>query len=119
MLIPRVPFPKVPTAVFFAMADALPRGRMPTPVAHPALRPVTLGDPGPPPVPPAECGAPAASGPIALQEGRAGIQAPVGALQESGTTSGHTNEIARRLTSGDSGDVCQLWVAEEAADDLR
>jgi len=30
-----------------------------------------------------------------------------------------TNEIARRLTSGDSGDVCQLWVAEEASDDLR
>src|SRR3954467_4548669 len=32
---------------------------------------------------------------------------------------GYTNEIARRLTSGASGDVCQLWVAEEAADDLR
>ncbi len=30
-----------------------------------------------------------------------------------------TNEIAGRLTSGDSGDVCQLWVAEEASDDLR
>ncbi len=30
-----------------------------------------------------------------------------------------TNEIAWRLTSGDSGDVCQLWVAEEASDDLR
>src|SRR3954452_14082945 len=29
------------------------------------------------------------------------------------------NEIARRLTSGDSGDICQLWVAEEASDDLR
>src|SRR3954466_15682989 len=83
MLIPRVPFPKVPTAVFFAMADALPRGRMSTPVAPPAPRPVTLGDPGPPPVPPAECGAPAASGPIAPQGGRAGIQAPVGALQET------------------------------------
>src|SRR4051794_9518390 len=29
------------------------------------------------------------------------------------------NEIARRLTSGDSGDVGQLGVAEEASDDLR
>jgi hypothetical protein len=31
----------------------------------------------------------------------------------------HTNEIAGKLTSGDSSDVCQLWVAEEASDDLR
>jgi hypothetical protein len=31
----------------------------------------------------------------------------------------HTNVIARRLTSGDSGDVRQLGVAEEASDDLR
>jgi hypothetical protein len=30
-----------------------------------------------------------------------------------------TNEIAGKLTSGDSSDVCQLWVAEEASDDLR
>ena len=30
-----------------------------------------------------------------------------------------TNEIARRLTSGDSGDVRQLWVAEEASNDVR
>ena len=30
-----------------------------------------------------------------------------------------TNEIVRRLTSGDGDDVRQLWVAEEAADDLR
>src|SRR3954464_5339746 len=30
-----------------------------------------------------------------------------------------TNEIAGKLTSGDSSDVCQLRVAEEASDDLR
>ncbi len=30
-----------------------------------------------------------------------------------------TNEIARRLTSGNGGDVRQLWVAEEALDDVR
>jgi hypothetical protein len=37
-----------------------------------------------------------------------------GAADSSGT-----NEIACKLASGDGGDVRQLWIAEEASDDLR
>src|SRR4051812_17343565 len=43
----------------------------------------------------------------------------VGRSRSVARLNGLTNEIARRLTSGAGGDVCQLWVAEVASDDLR
>jgi hypothetical protein len=47
--------------------------------------------------------------------------AEAGAVASVGSTGDSyvTNEIARRLTSGDSGDVRQLWVAEEASNEMR